>query len=331
MAIKKSILELIGNTPLLELTNFEEKHGLNVKILAKLEFLNPSGSVKDRLALALIEEAEAKGLLKEGGTIIDATSGNTGISYAAIAAVKKLKFIPYLEEGVTVERSKIFEAYGLEQRTFDDIDELKGWQEKGLVVDDLIAGLHRIARENEGFYYPSQSKNPANVLAHYRTTGPEIWRDAEGKVDIFLALAGTAGTLVGVGKYLREQNPNVQIIGVQAHSQSRPGTSNFNGKIIDGTIPLGGDAPESQLPPILLDEAKNGFKLDEVFDVKAEEAYQAAKEVAETDGVLIGTSSAAALFAAKQIAKRSENAGKNIAIIFADDGLKYLSTELFKR
>ena len=331
MGIKKSILELIGNTPLLELTNFEEKNGLSAKVLAKLEFLNPTGSVKDRLALALIEEAEAKGLLKEGGTVIDATSGNTGISYAAIAAVKKLKFIPYLEEGVTIERSKIYEAYGLEQRTFDDVKELEGWQQKGLVVDDLVKGLYRIARENEGYYYPCQTENPENALVHYRTTGPEIWSDAEGKVDIFLALAGTAGTLVGVGKFLREQNPGVQVIGVQAHSQSRPGTKAFNGKIIDGTLPVGGDAPQDQLPPILLGAEKEGFKLNEVIDVKAEEAYAAARELAETDGVLVGTSSAAALHAAKQVALRPENAGKTIVIIFADDGLKYLSTELFKR
>ena len=248
MNIKKSVAELVGNTPLVELTNFEEKHNLKAKIIGKLEFLNPSGSIKDRAALAMIEDAESKGLIKEGSTIIDATSGNTGIAFATIAHAKKMHFEPFLEPGVTIERKQIFDAFRLNQHEFSDIPGLGNMEEDGLVLEDLMNGMEQYAKEH-GFHYINQTLNQVNQEAHYKTTGPEIWRDTDGKVDIFVAMGGTAGTLVGTGRYLREKNPNVKIVGVQPAVESRPDSENFTGHIIDGVLPLG-RVDEKFIPPI---------------------------------------------------------------------------------
>lgn len=328
MNIKKSIAEIVGNTPLVELTNYEEKHNLKAKIIGKLEFLNPSGSIKDRAALAMIEAAEKEGILKEGSTIIDATSGNTGIALASLAHAKKMNFEAYLEPGVSAERKQILAAFGVETHEFEDIPGLGNIAEEGLVLDDLVAGLNKVASDN-GWHYIAQTLNDANQEAHYKTTGPEIWRDTDGKVDIFVAMGGTAGTLVGTGRYLKEKNPAVKIVGVQPHIDSRPEGENFTGHIIDGVLPLGG-VDKKLIPPIILDNLDNGFAFDEIIDIRAEDAYETARELTRTDGLFLGTSAASAVTAAKQLAERPENAGKNIVVIFPDNGMKYLSTDLYK-
>ncbi|WP_026927472.1 PLP-dependent cysteine synthase family protein [Granulicoccus phenolivorans] len=327
--IHKSIVELVGNTPLVELTNYQADHGLKAHIIGKLEYLNPTGSVKDRLAVALIEEALANGTIQEGSTLIDVTSGNTGISLAALGHAQRLKFIPYLEPGTTEERTKIYKGYGLEVRSFHDIAEVADFEEKGLVLDDLIAGIQRIADEN-GYYYTGQTVRESNQQYHYKTTGPEIWRDTDGKVDYFVAMGGTAGTLVGTGRYLREQNPDVKIIGVQGAPQSRPESPDFTGNIVDGTLPLG-RVDRQFVPTLIISNEDNGFSFDEIIDVKAEDAFLTAQATAESDGLFLGTSAAAALTAAIEIAKRPEAEGKNIVVIYPDNGYKYLSTDLYKR
>jgi len=327
--IYTSIAELVGNTPLVELTNYQRAHGLSAHILGKLEFLNPSGSVKDRLALALIKDGFDRGELVEGGTITDVTSGNTGISFAAIGAAERVGFIPYLEPGTTVERVQIYRGYGLEIHDLTEIEEVADFEEKGLVLQDLVGGITRIAEEN-GYFYAGQTINERNQATHYETTGPEIWRDTDGHVDYFVAMGGTAGTLVGAGRYLREQNPEVQIVGVQAAPSSRPDSPDFTGHIIDGTLPLGG-VDESLVPPLIHSNKTNGFAFDEIIDISAERAYATAQAVAQTDGLFLGTSAAAALTAAIEIAGRPEASGKNIVVIYPDNGYKYLSTDLFKR
>lgn len=327
--IHKSIAELVGHTPLVELTNYQEKHGLKAHIIGKLEYLNPTGSVKDRLALALIRDGEKKGLIKKGDTLIDVTSGNTGIGLAGIGHALGYEFVPYLEPGTTVERVQIFEGYGLDVKDFYEIDEVKDFEKTGLVLDDLIRGITRIAKENNQ-YYAGQTVNEANQECHYETTGPEIWDDTDGKVDYFLAMGGTAGTIVGTGRYLREKNPNVKIVGVQAAKSSRPDSPDFTGHIVDGTLPLAGVA-DPLIPTLIKTNEKNGFYFDEVIDVTAEDAYETAQETAKTDGLFLGTSAAAALTAAIQIAKRPEAEGKNIVVIYPDNGYKYLSTELYKK
>ncbi|WP_291278535.1 PLP-dependent cysteine synthase family protein [Galactobacter sp.] len=327
--IHRSIAELVGNTPLVELTNYQARHGLKAHIIGKLEYLNPSGSVKDRLAQALIEEGRANGDITDGSTLIDVTSGNTGISLAALGHAQGLKFIPYLEPGTTQERIDIFEGYGLDTHSFTDIEEVADFEEKGLVPDDLVRGITRIAEE-QGYYYAGQTVRESNQEAHYRTTGPEIWEDTDGHVDYFVALGGTAGTLVGVGRYLREKNPDVKIIGVHGASSSRPDSEDFTGNIIDGTLPLGG-VSEEFLPTLVKSNRDNGFRFDEIIDVRAEDAYETAQATAESDGLFLGTSAAAALTAAIEVAKRPEAAGKNIVVIYADNGFKYLSTGLYKR
>lgn len=327
--IHKSIAELVGNTPLVELTNYQKHHQLKAHIIGKLEYLNPSGSVKDRLAVALIEEGKKKGKIKDGSTLIDVTSGNTGISLAAIGHAQNVEFIPYLEPGTTEERVKIFEGYGLDVHSFHDIEEVADFEEKGLVLDDLIAGISRIADE-KGFYYTGQTISESNQEYHYKTTGPEIWSDTDGKVDYFVAMGGTAGTVVGTGRYLREKNPYVKIIGVQSAPESRPESPDFTGHIIDGTLPLGRVA-EPFVPTLIKSNEQNGFAFDEIIDIKAEDAYQTAQDTAASDGLFLGTSAAAALTAAIEIAKRPEAEGKNIVVIYPDNGYKYLSTDLYRR
>lgn len=327
--IHQSIAELVGNTPLVELTNYQNKHGINAHIIGKLEYLNPSGSVKDRLAVALINEALEKGKISEGSTLVDVTSGNTGISLAAIGHAQGLRFVPYLEPGTTQERIDIFNGYGLDVHSLTEIEEVADFEEKGLVIEDLIRGVSRIADE-QGFYYTGQTVSEANQEYHFRTTGPEIWEDADGQVDYFVATAGTAGTLVGTGRYLREKNPGVTIVGVQAAEPSRPDSDDFTGNIIDGTLPVG-NVPEEFVPSLIRSNTDNGFEIDEIIDVKAEDAYQTAQDTAESDGLFLGTSAAASLTAAIQLAQRPEAEGKNIVVIYPDNGFKYLSTALYKR
>lgn len=327
--IHKNIAELVGHTPLVELTNYEEKHSLKAHVIGKLEYLNPTGSVKDRLAVALIKDGLKKGAIKKGDTIIDVTSGNTGISLAGIGHALGFEFIPYLEPGTTIERKQIYEGYGLDVHTLYDIDEVKDFETTGLVLDDLVAGISRIAKE-KGYWYCSQTENEANQEYHYATTGPEIWDDTDGNVDYFVAMGGTAGTLVGTGRYLREKNPDVKIIGVQGAETSRPDSPDFTGHIVDGTLPLG-RVPEGLVPTMIKTNLDNGFSFDEIIDVAAEDAYRTARETAETDGLFLGTSAAAALTAAIRIARRPEAEGKNIVVIYPDNGYKYLSTDLYKR
>ena len=326
--IKKSITELVGNTPLLELTNYEEKYQLKGKILAKLEFFNPTGSVKDRAALAMIEDAKEKGLIGEGSTLIDATSGNTGISLAALAHANKMEFEAYLEPGVTIERTQIFDAFGVKQYDLSEIPGLGNMQTEGLVLEKLIEGFKTLAKEKDQ-HYVGQTINDANRMCHYKTTGPEIWRDTEGEVDIFVAMAGTAGTLVGTGMYLREKNPDIQIVGVQPHPDSRPEGEHFTGHMIDGVLPIG-RVDKKLIPPLILENIDKGFQMDEVIDIYAEDAYVTAKELTRTDGLFLGTSAAAAITAGRILASRPENAGKNIVVMIPDNGMKYRSTDMYK-
>ena len=327
--IHQSIAELVGNTPLVELTNYQKQHGIKAHVIGKLEYLNPSGSVKDRLAVALINDGLDKGLISEGSTLIDVTSGNTGISLAAIGHAQGLNFIPYLEPGTTQERIDIFEGYGLDTHSLTDIEEVADFEEKGLVLDDLIRGITRIADE-QGHHYAGQTVSEANQEFHYKTTGPEIWEDTGGEVDYFVATAGTAGTLVGTARYLREQNPDVKIVGVQAAEPSRPDSDDFTGNIIDGTLPVG-NVPKELVPTLIRSNLDNGFAFDELIDVAAEDAYRTAQDTAKSDGLFLGTSAAAALTAALRIAQRPEAEDKNIVVIYPDNGFKYLSTGLYKR
>ena len=320
MKTYKKITDLIGNTPLLELENYREYQNLSATIFGKLEYFNPAGSVKDRIAKAMIDDAEAKGVLKPDSVIIEPTSGNTGIGLAAVAAARGYKVILTMPETMSVERRNLLKAYGAQVVLTPGVNGMKG----------AIQKAQELAAENENSFIPSQFTNSANPRAHRSTTGPEIWNDTDGHVDYFVAMGGTAGTIVGTGRYLREKNPNVKIIGVQAAPTSRPDNPDFTGHIVDGTLPLG-RVDESLVPTIIKDNRNNGFEFDEIIDIKAEEAYETAQETAKTDGLFLGTSAAAALTAAIQIAKRPEAAGKNIVVIYADNGYKYLSTDLYKR
>lgn len=325
--IYKSIAELVGHTPLVELTNYEAKYKLNATILGKLEYFNPSGSVKDRAALRMIEEAEKSGDLKPGQTIVDNTSGNTGIALAAFAHAKGHEFVTFLEPGVSKEREDIFKAYGVEQFWFTDIsDEVTESLNRGEIeVPTIEKGVSAFAEKN-GYYYTDQCGNINNTLAHYYTTGPEIWEDTDGKVDIVVMLAGTAGTLSGLSKFFKEKDENIKIIAVQPDEKSRLDANNETGHTIDGVVPFY-QFPERLLPPLIL---KNNTVIDECINVSADNAYATGKELVRTDGIFLGHSAAAALYAARQVAERPENAGKNIVVIMADDGTKYLSTDMYK-
>lgn len=306
--IKKGILDLIGNTPLVELENIEKKHGLEATILAKLEYLNPAGSVKDRIAKAMIEDAESKGLLKEGAVIIEPTSGNTGIGLAAVAAAKGYKVILTMPETMSVERRNILKAYGAELVLTNGAKGMKGAIDK---ADEL-------AKEIENSFIPGQFVNPANPEIHRETTGPEIWEDAGGKVDIFIAGVGTGGTLTGTGEYLKSQNPDIKVIAVEPESSpvlsgGRVGAHKIQG-IGAGFVP----------------DVLNTDVYDEVLKIGNEEAFVTGKEIAHEEGFLVGISSGAALHAAIEEAKRPENKGKNIVVLLPDNGDRYYSTPLFE-
>ena len=307
MKIYQSLTDLVGKTPLLELTNYEKKNGLEATILAKLEYFNPAGSVKDRIAKAMIEEAEASGKLKPGATLIEPTSGNTGIGLAAIAAAKGYKIIITMPETMSVERRNLMKAYGAELVLTEGAKGMKG----------AIAKAEELAQTIPGAYIPGQFVNPANPQAHRSTTGPEIWEDTDGQVDIFVAGVGTGGTITGVGEYLKGKNPGVKIVAVEPSaspvlSQGVAGAHKIQG-IGAGFVP----------------DTLNTGVYDEIIPVENEAAFEGGRAIARAEGILVGISSGAALWAATELAKRPENKGKTIVVLLPDTGDRYLSTPLF--
>ena len=301
------ITDLIGNTPLLKLSNYIKAHSLKADIYAKLEYFNPAGSVKDRIARAMIDDAEKKGLLKPGSVIIEPTSGNTGIGLAAVAASRGYKVILTMPETMSIERRNLLKAYGAELVLTDGAKGMKGAIEK---ADEL-------AKSTKDSFIPGQFVNPANPAAHIATTGPEIWNDTDGKVDIFVAGVGTGGTLSGVGKYLKEKNPNVKIVAVEPAgspvlSKGTPGPHKIQG-IGAGFVP---DTLDTSI-------------YDEIITVENEQAFAAGRELARNEGVLVGISSGAAVYAASVLASREENKGKLIVALLPDTGERYLSTPMF--
>lgn len=305
--IYKGTLGLIGNTPLVEVENIEKELGLEAVILAKLEYFNPAGSVKDRVAKAMIEDAESKGILKEDSVIIEPTSGNTGIGLAAIAAVKGYRIILTMPETMSIERRNILKAYGAEIVLTEGAKGMKG----------AIDKAEELAKEIPNSFIPGQFVNPANPAIHKSTTGPEIWNDTDGKVDIFVAGVGTGGTLTGVGEYLKSVNPSVQIVAVEPSGSP---------------VLSGGNAGPHKLQGIgagFVPEVLNTEIYDEILTIENEDAFKTAKLVAKKEGVLVGISSGAALFGAIQLAKRPENKGKTIVVLLPDTGDRYYSTPLF--
>ncbi len=307
MAIYKSALDLVGNTPLVEAQNFEKANELDATVLVKLEYFNPAGSVKDRIAKAIIEDAEEKGVLKPDSVIIEPTSGNTGIGLAAVAASKGYRLIITMPETMSVERRNLMKAYGAELVLTDGAKGMKG----------AIAKADELAKELPNSFIPGQFTNPVNPETHKKTTGPEIWKDTEGKVDIFVAGVGTGGTISGVGEYLKSQNPNVKVVAVE------PATSPVLSKGTAGPHKIQG------IGAGFVPETLNTKIYDEVLPVENEDAFATGKEFAKEEGVLVGISSGAALWAAKQLAKRPENKGKTIVALLPDTGDRYLSTPLF--
>lgn len=307
MTVYKAISDLIGNTPLVELTHIEEKEGLDSRVVAKVEFFNPAGSVKDRIAKKMIEDAEKAGKIKPGATLIEPTSGNTGIGIASVAAAKGYKAIMTMPETMSVERRNLLKAYGAKVVLTDGKTGMKG----------AIAKAKELAATIPNSFIPSQFENPSNPQAHYESTGPEIWKDTEGKVDIFVAGVGTGGTVSGTGKYLKDQNPNVKVIAVE------PATSPV---LSQGyASPHGIQGIGAGFVPNTLDTSV----YDEVFTVTNEQAYETGRLIAHNEGMLVGISSGAATYAAIQIAKRPENKGKTIVVLLPDTGERYLSTPMF--
>ena len=307
MAIAKKLTELIGNTPLLELGTFSAARGLKTPIIAKVEYFNPGGSVKDRIALAMIEDAEARGVLKPGATIIEPTSGNTGVGLALVSSVKGYRLILTMPETMSVERRNLVKAYGAEVVLTPGADGMKG----------AIAKAEALRDATPGSVILQQFENPANPAKHYATTGQEIWRDTDGKVDIFVAGVGTGGTVSGIGKALKEKNPDVKIVAVEPLSSpvlngGKSGAHKIQG-IGAGFVPKTYDADV----------------VDEVFDVDNDDAIRTGRQLAQEQGLLVGISSGAAAFAAAEIAKRPENAGKRIVVLLPDTGERYLSTILY--
>lgn len=306
--VKTSILQLVGKTPLLEVTNYEKKHNLEARVIVKLEYFNPAGSVKDRIALAMVEDAEKKGLIKPGATLIEPTSGNTGIGIAAVAAAKGYKAILVMPETMSIERRKLLQAYGAKLVLTEGAKGMKG----------AIARADELNKEIEGSFILSQFTNQANPEIHRNTTGPEIWNDLDGKVDIFVAGVGTGGTVTGVGEYLKSKNPEVKVVAVEPAgspvlSKGTAGPHKIQG-IGAGFVP----------------DTLNTSVYDEIITVENEDAFAAGREIAVTEGFLVGISSGAALWAAAELAGRPENKGKTIVALLPDTGDRYLSTALFE-
>lgn len=308
MNIYKSVTELIGKTPLMKLVNYEQENNLCATILAKLEYFNPAGSVKDRVAKAMIDDAEKKGLLKKGSVIIEPTSGNTGIGLAAVAAAKGYKVVLTMPETMSIERRNLLSAYGA---TIVLTDGKKG-------MSGAIEKAEQIAKETENSFIAGQFVNPANPHAHYLSTGPEIWQDTDGKVDIFVAGVGTGGTISGTGKYLKEKNPNIKIVAVEP---------------FDSPLLSGGESGAHAIQGIganFVPDTLNTDIYDEIITVKTEQAFSAGKALARSEGILVGISSGASLYVATKLAKRSENKGKTIVALLPDTGERYMSTPMFK-
>ncbi|UYJ05317.1 MAG: cysteine synthase A [Coprobacillaceae bacterium] len=306
--IKNSFLDLVGNTPLVRVNNLIKKDELKADVLAKLEYFNPAGSVKDRIAKEMILDALEKGLINENTTLIEPTSGNTGIGLSAVATALNLKIIITMPETMSVERRNLMKAYGAELVLTPGSEGMKG----------AIAKAKELASQIENSFIPGQFENPANPTAHYKTTGPEIYEQTEGKVDIFVAGVGTGGTISGIGKYLKEKNPEVKVVAVEPASSPVLSTGKGGAHKIQG---IGaGFVPETLDTNIY----------DEIITVENEDAFATGKEMAKTEGILVGISSGAALYAAKELAKREENAGKTIVVLLPDGGDRYLSTPLIQ-
>lgn len=305
--IAKQLTDLIGNTPLLELSKYSKAKGLETPIIAKVEFFNPGGSVKDRIALAMIEDAEKKGLLKPGATIIEPTSGNTGVGLALVSAVKGYKLILTMPETMSIERRNLVKAFGAEVRLTSGKDGMPG----------AIKAAEELRNSIPGSIILQQFENAANPAKHYATTGPEIWEQTEGKIDIFVSGVGTGGTASGVAKYLKEKNPKIKVIAVEPKSSP---------------VLNGGQSGPHKIQGIgagFVPKTYNGDLIDEVFDVENDDAIRAGRELAQKDGLLVGISSGAAAYAASEIAKRPENKGKTIVALLPDTGERYLSTVLY--
>jgi cysteine synthase A len=309
MKTYKTITELVGKTPLLELSNYEKANGLEATILAKLEYFNPAGSVKDRVAKAMIDDAEAKGLIKPGYVIIEPTSGNTGIGLASVAAARGYKIILTMPETMSAERRNLLKAYGAELVLTDGAQGMKG----------AIAKAQEIADSTPNSFIPGQFTNPSNPAIHKATTGPEIWDDTDGNVDIFVAGIGTGGTITGVGEYLKSKNPNIKVVAVE------PAGSPVLSKGIAGSHKIQG------IGAGFVPDTLNTSVYDEIITVENEDAFTAGRAIAEKEGVLVGISSGAAVWAAKELAKRPENKDKIIVALLPDTGERYLSTPLFTR
>ena len=306
--IYKSAAELIGKTPMLELTNFEKKEKIDAKIIAKLEYFNPAGSAKDRVAKEMIEDAERKGILHEGSVIIEPTSGNTGIGLASVAASRGYRTIIVMPDTMSEERRMIMKAYGAEIVLTDGAKGMSGAIEKA----------EQLSKKIKDSFIPGQFENPANPAAHRKTTGPEIWEDTDGNVDIFVAGVGTGGTITGVGEYLKEKNPRIKIVAVEPDSSPLLSGGKAGSHILQG---IGANF----IPQILNTEI-----YDEVIRVKDDEAFKRAREIGKTEGILVGISSGAAVHAAVMLAKKPENKGKNIVVLLPDTGDRYLSANLFE-
>lgn len=309
MTIYKSVTELVGKTPLVELTNYEGEHNLEATLLAKLEYFNPAGSVKDRIAKEMIEQAEKSGALKKGSVIIEPTSGNTGIGLASVAASKGYRIIIVMPDTMSVERRNLMKAYGAELVLTDGANGMKG----------AIKKANELAEEIENSFIPGQFTNQANPEAHRKTTGPEIWEDTEGKVDIFVAGVGTGGTITGVGEYLKSKNPSVKVVAVEPASSPVLSQGKAGGHKIQG-IGAG-----------FVPDTLNTNVYDEIITVENEEAFETGAEIARKEGILVGISAGAAVWAATQLAKRPENKNKNIVILLPDTGDRYLSTPMFAK
>ncbi|MCB8560348.1 cysteine synthase A [Faecalibacillus sp. TM111] len=306
--VKNSFLDLVGNTPLVRVNNLIKKDELKADVLAKLEYFNPAGSVKDRIAKEMIQDALEKGLINENTTLIEPTSGNTGIGLSAVATALNLKIIITMPETMSVERRNLMKAYGAELVLTPGSEGMKG----------AIAKAKELASQIENSFIPGQFENPANPTAHYKTTGPEIYEQTEGKVDIFVAGVGTGGTISGIGKYLKEKNPEVKVVAVEPASSPVLSTGKGGAHKIQG-IGAG-----------FVPETLNTKIYDEIITVENEDAFATGKEMAKTEGILVGISSGAALYAAKELAKREENAGKTIVVLLPDGGDRYLSTPLIQ-